>query len=82
MPLLAVGAAFDFHAGTQPQAPETMQKYGLEWFFRLLHEPRRLWRRYVLLNPAYVSLLFLQLTKLKKFNLTEGLPPAQELRHG
>lgn len=82
MPLLAVGAAFDFHAGTLPQAPASMQKYGLEWLFRLLQEPRRLWRRYVLLNPAYVSLLLLQLTKLKKFSLTEGLPPAQELRHG
>ncbi len=82
MPLLAVGAAFDFHAGAMPQAPATMQKYGMEWFFRFLHEPRRLWRRYVLLNPAYLSLLLLQLTKLKKFNLAEGLPPTQELRHG
>ncbi|MBS1809107.1 MAG: WecB/TagA/CpsF family glycosyltransferase [Acidobacteria bacterium] len=82
MPLLAVGAAFDFHAGAMPQAPPGLQKYGLEWFYRLLHEPRRLWRRYVLLNPAYLSLLLLQLTKLKKFSLTEGLPPTQELRHG
>ena len=82
MPLLAVGAAFDFHAGTQPQAPSTMQKYGLEWLFRLLHEPRRLWRRYVLLNPAYVSLLLLQLIRLKKFRLTTGVAPSQELRFG
>jgi exopolysaccharide biosynthesis WecB/TagA/CpsF family protein len=82
MPLLAVGAAFDFHAGTLAQAPAPLQKYGLEWFFRLLHEPQRLWRRYVLLNPAYLSLLLLQLTRLKKFSLTEGLPPTQELRHG
>lgn len=82
MPLLAVGAAFDFHAGTLPQAPPAMQKWGLEWFFRLSQEPRRLWRRYMLLNPAYLGLLFLQLTRLKKFRLTTGSAPAQELRFG
>jgi CDP-paratose 2-epimerase len=82
MPLLAVGAAFDFHAGTVTQAPEAWQKHGLEWFFRFLQEPRRLWRRYVLLNPAYISLLLLQLTRLKKFRLTEGVAPTHELRFG
>ncbi len=60
MPMIAVGAAFDFHAGLLPQAPPWMQKRGLEWFFRLLQEPRRLWRRYIYLNPIYLSLLFLQ----------------------
>lgn len=54
MPILAVGAAFDFHAGTLAQAPRFLQDRGLEWLFRLAHEPRRLWRRYVLLNPAYL----------------------------
>ena len=47
LPLIAVGAAFDFHAGTLPQAPPTLQRVGLEWLFRLGCEPRRLWRRYV-----------------------------------
>ncbi|MFV1966746.1 MAG: WecB/TagA/CpsF family glycosyltransferase, partial [Pirellulaceae bacterium] len=49
MPLLAVGAAFNFHAGLLAQAPPLMQRVGLEWLFRLIREPRRLWKRYVLL---------------------------------
>ncbi|MGD1716345.1 WecB/TagA/CpsF family glycosyltransferase [Dapis sp. BLCC M172] len=62
--LVCVGAAFDFHAGNVPQAPSWMQKFGLEWFFRLLQEPNRLWQRYVLLNPLYLILLSLQLMRL------------------
>ena len=54
IPILAVGAAFDFHAGTLPQAPTWMQNTGLEWLFRLVQEPRRLWQRYAVLNPLYV----------------------------
>jgi N-acetylglucosaminyldiphosphoundecaprenol N-acetyl-beta-D-mannosaminyltransferase len=54
MPMLAVGAAFDFHAGLLPQAPLNMQRCGLEWLYRLYQEPRRLWRRYLLLNPSYL----------------------------
>jgi N-acetylglucosaminyldiphosphoundecaprenol N-acetyl-beta-D-mannosaminyltransferase len=57
MPVLAVGAAFAFIAGTLPQAPPVLQKHGLEWLFRLKEEPRRLWRRYLILNPYYVLLL-------------------------
>jgi len=60
MPLLAVGAAFDFHAGTLKQAPGWMQKRGLEWFFRLYQEPKRLWKRYLYLNPLYVMTLLAQ----------------------
>jgi N-acetylglucosaminyldiphosphoundecaprenol N-acetyl-beta-D-mannosaminyltransferase len=52
--LVGVGAAFDFHAGLVPQAPPWMQSAGLEWSFRLLQEPRRLWRRYVRYNPRFV----------------------------
>jgi N-acetylglucosaminyldiphosphoundecaprenol N-acetyl-beta-D-mannosaminyltransferase len=52
--LVGVGAAFDFHAGLVPQAPAKLQRYGLEWLFRLLHEPRRLWRRYARYNPRFV----------------------------
>ncbi len=62
--LVCVGAAFDFHAGNVPQAPPWMQKFGLEWLFRLLQEPNRLWQRYVLLNPLYLILLSLQLMRL------------------
>jgi N-acetylglucosaminyldiphosphoundecaprenol N-acetyl-beta-D-mannosaminyltransferase len=52
--LLGVGAAFDIHAGTLPQAPRWMQKRGLEWLYRLYREPRRLWRRYLSNNPRFV----------------------------
>ena len=53
--LVGVGAAFDFHAGLVPQAPNWMQEAGLEWAFRLAREPRRLWRRYMRYNPRFVS---------------------------
>lgn len=66
MPLLAVGAAFDFLAGLQPQAPPWMQKKGLEWMYRLAREPARLWRRYLLLNPLYVVALFSEVTGLRR----------------
>ena len=52
--LIGVGAAFDFHSGLIPQAPPRVQRLGLEWLFRLAHEPRRLWRRYLRYNPRFV----------------------------
>src|SRR5438270_8474685 len=52
--LVGVGAAFDFHAGLVPQAPGWMQRRGLEWLYRLVREPRRLWRRYARYNPRFV----------------------------
>jgi N-acetylglucosaminyldiphosphoundecaprenol N-acetyl-beta-D-mannosaminyltransferase len=60
MPLMAVGAAFDYHAGQLRPPPEWMQRYGLEWGWRLGQEPRRLWRRYLLLNPIYLARLVAQ----------------------
>lgn len=57
MPVVCVGAAFDFHAGTLRQAPTWMQASGLEWLFRLLMEPRRLWRRYAKHIPIFIFLL-------------------------
>jgi N-acetylglucosaminyldiphosphoundecaprenol N-acetyl-beta-D-mannosaminyltransferase len=53
--LIGVGAAFDFHAGLIPQAPAWLQRNGMEWAFRLAHEPRRLWRRYLRYNPRFVA---------------------------
>lgn len=53
--LVGVGAAFDFHAGLIPQAPAWMQQRGLEWLFRLVQEPRRLWKRYLHYNPRFVA---------------------------
>jgi N-acetylglucosaminyldiphosphoundecaprenol N-acetyl-beta-D-mannosaminyltransferase len=55
--LIGVGAAFDFHAGLKKPAPGWMQQSGLEWLFRLISEPRRLWRRYLVYNPWFVWLV-------------------------
>ncbi|MGH8952481.1 MAG: WecB/TagA/CpsF family glycosyltransferase [Acidimicrobiia bacterium] len=52
--LFGVGAAFDFHAGRITQAPPWMQRSGLEWLYRLMKEPRRLWKRYLTNNPTFV----------------------------
>jgi N-acetylglucosaminyldiphosphoundecaprenol N-acetyl-beta-D-mannosaminyltransferase len=59
--LIGVGAAFDFHAGLVPQAPRWLQRAGLEWAYRLAHEPRRLWRRYLRYNPRFVGAFARQL---------------------
>lgn len=66
-PMLAVGAAFDFHAGLLKQAPRWMQDRGLEWLFRLSQEPQRLWRRYLILNTYFVFLFCLQALGLSRF---------------
>ncbi|MBI4568309.1 MAG: WecB/TagA/CpsF family glycosyltransferase [Planctomycetes bacterium] len=58
--MVGVGAAFDFHTGRVRQAPRWMMRLGLEWFFRLLMEPRRLWRRYAYHNPRFVARLLAQ----------------------
>ncbi len=71
MPLLAVGAAFDYHAGQLRRPPAWMQRRGLEWLWRLSLEPGRLWKRYLLLNPAYLAGLAAQKTHVWK-----ALPPA------
>jgi len=68
--LVGVGAAFDFHAGLKPQAPRWIQRSGLEWSYRLLHEPRRLWRRYLFNNPRFVFLVLLQALGLRRYDLT------------
>ncbi len=64
-----VGAAFDFHAGRVRQAPRWMQRSGLEWFFRLCSEPRRLWKRYLKNNPLFLARAFLQLTRVRSYRL-------------
>ncbi len=67
--MVGVGAAFDFHAGAKRQAPKWMQRSGLEWLFRLVSEPRRLWRRYLVDNPLFCWLLALQALGLRRWNL-------------
>jgi N-acetylglucosaminyldiphosphoundecaprenol N-acetyl-beta-D-mannosaminyltransferase len=77
--MLGVGAAFDFHTGRVPQAPRWMQVAGLEWVFRLLIEPRRLWRRYAKHNPRFVGLFLMQLLGLRHFE-REGSPDSSKAR--
>jgi N-acetylglucosaminyldiphosphoundecaprenol N-acetyl-beta-D-mannosaminyltransferase len=67
--MFGVGAAFDFHAGRVRQAPRWMQRSGLEWFFRLCCEPRRLWRRYLKNTPLFAFRIFCQWTGIKKYAL-------------
>jgi N-acetylglucosaminyldiphosphoundecaprenol N-acetyl-beta-D-mannosaminyltransferase len=80
-PIVSVGAAFDFLAGTAPQAPQWMQDKGLEWLFRFGIEPRRLWRRYLLLNPIYLILVALQAGGFLGID-ADGRKPSGELLYG
>jgi len=67
--LIGVGAAFDFHAGLKRQAPRWIQRSGLEWLFRLATEPRRLWRRYLSNNPAFIWRVLLQVAGIARYEL-------------
>jgi N-acetylglucosaminyldiphosphoundecaprenol N-acetyl-beta-D-mannosaminyltransferase len=67
--LVGIGAAFDFHAGTKPQAPHFVQRSGFEWLFRLMTEPRRLWPRYRKVIPGFIARIVLQKTGLVRFDL-------------
>lgn len=75
MPLLAIGAAFSYHAGDLPRPPSWMQRHALEWLWRLGLEPGRLWRRYALANPAFLALLGAQKAKVWR---VAPAPPARE----
>ncbi|HEX6682842.1 MAG TPA: WecB/TagA/CpsF family glycosyltransferase [Candidatus Limnocylindrales bacterium] len=70
MPVLAVGAAFAYHSGQLPAPPRWMQRHALEWAWRLSLEPKRLWRRYVLTNPAFLAMLGAQ-----KARMWRAVPP-------
>jgi exopolysaccharide biosynthesis WecB/TagA/CpsF family protein len=62
---VCVGAAFDFHAGTKRMAPPLMQRYGLEWLYRLASEPTRLWRRYLVTNSIFLARLLTEGRRVK-----------------
>jgi N-acetylglucosaminyldiphosphoundecaprenol N-acetyl-beta-D-mannosaminyltransferase len=70
--MLGVGAAFDFYTGRVLQAPRWMQMAGLEWVFRLLMDPRRLWKRYAKHNPRFVGLFLMQLLGVRRFGEEAG----------
>ena len=64
--MIGVGAAFDFIAGSKNHAPKWVQKFGLEWFFRLSREPGRLWKRYFKQTPRFIYYFARQLIKHKQ----------------
>lgn len=79
MPLIAVGASFDFHARRLPQAPSILQNAGLEWLFRLSVEPKRLWKRYIFLNPLFLCYLVLQKFAIKNFDPLRADQPQEDI---
>ena len=74
--MLGVGASFDFYAGNVRESPEWMGDLGLEWLFRLTQEPKRLWRRYLILNPRFIGLAAMQLLGLKRFGKKKKIKDA------
>ncbi len=59
--MVGIGAVFDFLAGAKPQAPAWMRNNGMEWLFRLVTEPKRLWRRYLINYPLFVYYVLVEL---------------------
>ncbi|MGH9689391.1 MAG: WecB/TagA/CpsF family glycosyltransferase [Candidatus Acidiferrales bacterium] len=74
--LVGVGAAFDINSGTKKQAPEWMREHGFEWLFRLVQEPRRLWRRYLVCGSQFVLLVAMEFLGVRRPDLSrsEGVP--------
>lgn len=81
MPVIAVGAAFDYHAGVMREPSAIVQRLGLQWAHRLAQDPRRLWKRYLGLNLLYLALIALQRTHAWRPALN-GVAPEKDLRYG
>jgi N-acetylglucosaminyldiphosphoundecaprenol N-acetyl-beta-D-mannosaminyltransferase len=82
MPVLAVGAAFDYHSGLLEEPPDLLQRLGLQWLFRLAQEPLRLWRRYLFTNSQFVALVVVQWLRLWHPRLDDGERPVSDVRFG
>jgi len=67
--MIGVGAAFDIHSGMMKDAPQWIKNAGLQWFYRLCCEPRRLWRRYLWIVPGFLWLAFLQVMGLRRWEI-------------
>jgi N-acetylglucosaminyldiphosphoundecaprenol N-acetyl-beta-D-mannosaminyltransferase len=72
--LIGVGAAFDINSGAKRQAPEWMREHGLEWLFRLLQEPRRLWRRYLVCGSQFAFLVAMELLGVRRPDVLGAMP--------
>jgi len=82
MPVLAVGAAFDYHSGLLSEPPEILQRLGLQWLYRLVQEPKRLWRRYLITNSQFVGLVLMQVFRIWRPKLDDVDPPVADVRFG
>jgi N-acetylglucosaminyldiphosphoundecaprenol N-acetyl-beta-D-mannosaminyltransferase len=82
MPVVAVGAAFDYHAGVLKEPPHWIQDHGLHWLYRLFQEPRRLWKRYFPQNVTYLILLAAQATGLWRPDLALRREPRSDIGFG
>jgi len=80
--MIGVGAAFDFLSGVKLQAPEWMGNNGLEWLFRLLTEPKRLWYRYLVNYPLFVYYVLIELIFKSRFRLTTGSSMIKKEKNG
>lgn len=69
--MIGVGAVFDYISGNKKQAPLIIQKIGMEWFFRLINEPKRLWKRYFYHNPRFIIFFLMQLFGIKKIKIKQ-----------
>ncbi len=79
LPVLAVGAAFEYHAGLRREPPQAVQRSGLQWLWRLAGDPRRLWKRYLTTNPAFVARVAAQRMRLWRPDPTSATPPTSEV---
>ncbi len=78
--MLGVGAAFDLHTGRMSDSPEWVKRSGLQWAHRLLQEPRRLWKRYLVNNPKFLVAITAQLLGMRDYQLpstTEYIPETE-----
>ena len=82
MPILAVGAAFDYHSGILSEPPQFVQRAGLQWLYRLAQEPRRLWRRYLVLNSQFIVGFALQFLRLRVADPSNATRPSTEMHYG
>lgn len=82
MPVLAVGAAFDYHAGTLKEPPLWIQRAGLQWFYRLVQDPRRLWKRYLVFNTIFVLRFLAQMLGLWNPTGSHARSPKQPVLYG
>jgi N-acetylglucosaminyldiphosphoundecaprenol N-acetyl-beta-D-mannosaminyltransferase len=82
IPVLAVGAAFDYHAGLLQQPPQFIQNAGLQWLYRLCQDPARLWRRYLVTNSQFVAMFFAQWLGVWHPSLEDTQVPVADVRFG